>query len=74
MSKVDLVRAFQPFVAYGNIGHARIEFPVAAYIRAAGEGGTILPFDIRIDGGSVFVTHSYLGTRGSLSCVSRRRA
>lgn len=60
MSKIDLVREFQPFVAYGNIGHARIEFPVAEYIRAAQQGETIVPFDIRIDGDRVFVTHSYL--------------
>jgi C-terminal processing protease CtpA/Prc len=60
MTKLDLVRAFQPFVAYGRIGHARIEFPVADYIAAAQAGGTVLPFDIRIDGRRVFVTHSYL--------------
>jgi C-terminal processing protease CtpA/Prc len=60
MSKLDLVRAFQPFVAFGRIGHARIEFPVADYIAAARAGGTVLPFDIRVDGSRVFVTHSYL--------------
>jgi hypothetical protein len=60
MTRLDLVRVFQPFVAFGNIGHARIEFPVADYIRAAQEGGTILPLDIRIDDGRVFVTQSYL--------------
>lgn len=61
MSRLDLVREFQPFVAYGKIGHARIEFPIAEYVRAAQAGGTILPFDVRVEGGGrVFVTHSYL--------------
>ena len=60
MSRLDLIREFQPFVAYGNIGHARLEFPIMEYVQAAGEGGTVLPFDIRVAGGRVFVTHSYL--------------
>ncbi len=59
-SRLDLIRAFQPFVAYGNIGHARLEFPIVEYVQAAGEGGTVLPFDIRVAGDRVFVTHSYL--------------
>lgn len=65
MSRLDLIREFQPFLAFGNIGHARIEFPVAEYIRAAQDGGTVLPFDIRIDGERVFVSYSHLGA-GSL--------
>ena len=60
MSSLDLVREFQPLVALGKIGHARIEFPVADYIAAAHKGGTVLPFDIRVEGKRVFVTHSYL--------------
>ncbi|HEV7768354.1 MAG TPA: S41 family peptidase [Thermoanaerobaculia bacterium] len=60
VSRIELVRELQPFVALGQIGHARIEFPVGDYVRALKEGGTILPFDIRIDGDRVFVTHSYL--------------
>jgi len=59
-SRLDLVRELQPFVAFGKIGHARIEFPVSEYVGAAQEGGTVLPFDIRVDGDRVFVTHSYL--------------
>ena len=60
MASLDLVREFQPLVALGRIGHARIEFPVGAYIAAAQNGGTILPFDIRTQEDRVFVTHSYL--------------
>jgi hypothetical protein len=59
-SRLDLIREFQPFVAYGNIGHARLEFPVTEYVQAAREGGTVLPFDMRVAGDRVFVTHSYL--------------
>jgi len=59
MSRLDLVREFQPFVAFGRIGHARIDFPVPEYIQAIGAGGTILPFDIRIENDRVFVTHAY---------------
>ena len=60
MSSLELVRQFQPLVALGKIGHARIDFPVADYIAAARQGGTVLPFDIRVEGKRVFVTHSYL--------------
>jgi hypothetical protein len=60
MSRLELVRELQPFVAYGRVGHARIEFPIAEYVRAAQEGGTVLPFDVRVDGDRVLVTHSYL--------------
>lgn len=59
-SRLALVRAFQPLVAFGRIGHARIDFPVPDYVQAAGEGQTILPFDIRVLDGRVFVAHSYL--------------
>ena len=60
MSSLDLAREFQPFVAFGRIGHARIEFPIAEYIAAAQQGGTILPFDVRVEGDRTFITHSYL--------------
>lgn len=59
-TSLDLIREFQPLVASGRVGHARIEFPVADYITAAHNGGTVLPFDIRIEDERVFVTHSYL--------------
>nr|WP_307734710.1 S41 family peptidase [Massilia oculi] len=60
MTRLDLVRVMQPLVAFGRIGHARLEFPVSEYIAAAQQGGTVLPFDIRVEGERVFVTHSYL--------------
>lgn len=59
MSTLELVRAFQPFVAFGRVGHARIEFPVQQYIAAAGMNEKILPLDLRFVGGRALVSHNY---------------
>lgn len=59
MSRLEAVRLFMPFVAFGQIGHARVDFPVADYIAYAMDGGTLLPLDVRIEGRRVFITHNY---------------
>jgi hypothetical protein len=59
MSRLDVVRLFQPFVALGKIGHARISFPYAEYGEYARRGGTLLPFDLRIEGGRAFIVRNY---------------
>jgi hypothetical protein len=61
MSTLDLVRAFQPFVAFARVGHARIEFPIQDYIAAAQRNEKILPLDFRFDAGRVLVAHNYTG-------------
>jgi len=59
MGRVEVVRLFTPFVAFGQIGHARIDFPVPDYIEYALAGGTLLPLDIRVQDGRTFITHNY---------------
>ncbi|HEX7154637.1 MAG TPA: S41 family peptidase [Thermoanaerobaculia bacterium] len=61
MTAREVVRLFQPFVAFGRVGHARLDFPVADYIAAARDGGKILPLDIRVEDGRVFVAYDYTG-------------
>jgi hypothetical protein len=59
MSKLDIVRLFMPFVAFGKIGHARIDFPIPDYVSYVRSGGKLLPFDIKVDNGHTFITQSY---------------
>ena len=59
MTRLDVVRLFTPFVAFGNIGHARTDFPVQDYVEYAQAGGTLLPFDIRVEDGRAFVARNY---------------
>ena len=60
MSRLDAVRLYMPFVAFGKIGHAKTDFPVQDYIEYIQAGGTLLPFDIRVEDGRAFITHSYV--------------
>lgn len=68
MTRLDVARLVMPLVAYGDVGHARLDFPVADYVAYVTGGGTLLPFDVRVEGDSenddsagtrVFVAHSY---------------
>jgi hypothetical protein len=59
MTRLEVVRLFMPFVAFGGFGHTRVEFPGADYGPYLAGGGTLLPFDVRIRGGRTFVAHSY---------------
>jgi hypothetical protein len=61
MNRAEVVRLFTPFVSFGQIGHARIDFPVQDYIEYALAGGTLLPLDIRVEDGRTFITHNYSG-------------
>ncbi|SEH12986.1 Peptidase family S41 [Sphingopyxis sp. YR583] len=49
---------FQKFVAYGRIGHARINAPIAAFVTHLQSGGTFLPIFIRVDGDRVTLTET----------------
>lgn len=59
MSRLDATRLLMPFVAFGQVGHAKIDFPVQDYIEYALAGGTLLPLDIRVADGRVFISHNY---------------
>lgn len=47
--------AFQRFVAYGDVAHARIDPPLAEWERFRRDGGTAFPLSVRVDDGAVFV-------------------
>lgn len=49
---------FQKFVAYGRIGHARIDAPVAAFVAYVRGGGTLIPLFLRVDDGRVVLTET----------------
>lgn len=61
MGHLEVVRKFTPFVAFGNIGHTRIDFPVQDYIEYLQAGGTLLPLDIRVEGAHVYIAYNYSG-------------
>lgn len=63
-SQLEVVRRFAPFVAYGQVGHAKIDFPVPDYVAYLQAGGTLLPLDIRVENGRVFITNSYSEVTG----------
>lgn len=49
---------FQKFVAYGRIGHARIDAPIVAFVTYLQGGGTMLPLFVRVDGDRVMLTEA----------------
>ncbi len=52
---------FQRFAAYGNVGHARIEFPSAAYQAFREQGGRTFPIYLRISEGRAYVGENLSG-------------
>lgn len=56
MSPLEVAKLFQQFVAYGRIGHARIEAPIVAFVTYWQGGGTMLPLFLRVDGERVLLT------------------
>lgn len=48
--------AYQRFVAYGNVAHARIDPPMEAWERFRGAGGKAFPLSVRVDGDRAYVT------------------
>ncbi len=61
MTALEAVKLFTPFVAFGQIGHAKIGFPVQDYIAYVVAGGTLLPLDIRVENGRILIAHNYSG-------------
>lgn len=61
MSRFDVHMAFQRFAAYGNVGHARIEFPNEAYQVYRENGGKVLALYPRVVDGVIYVGDNYTG-------------
>lgn len=61
MRRFDVQMAFQRFAAYGNVGHARIEFPDAAYAAFRDNGGKTLAIYPRVVDNVAYVGDTYLG-------------
>ncbi|MEM9388133.1 MAG: S41 family peptidase [Pseudomonadota bacterium] len=55
---------FQQFAAYGNVAHARIEFPSEAYQAFLDKGGRQFPLYLRIHEGRAYVGENLSGVEG----------
>jgi hypothetical protein len=62
MTGVEVRVAFQKFMAFGHVAHARIEFPSDAYGAYRDAGGRAMPVYIRVVRGRVFVTDNGSGS------------
>ena len=60
LRRLDVVRLLMPFVAYGRIGHAKIDFPIQDYIAYYQAGGTLLPLDIAFRDRRPLLAHAYV--------------
>src|SRR5436190_19927620 len=58
MDATVVATLFQRFVAYGRIGHARVDAPTTAFVAYLNGGGTMLPIFIRVDGRRVLLTQA----------------
>lgn len=58
MTGTEVRVAFQKFMAFGRVAHARIEFPSDAYGAYRDAGGRAMPVFIRVVNGRVFVTEN----------------
>ncbi|NML04522.1 S41 family peptidase [Sphingomonas sp. G-3-2-10] len=58
MDKIEVAKLFQKFVAYGRIGHAKVDAPLIAFVTHLRSGGTVVPLFIRVDGKRVVLTHA----------------
>lgn len=58
MDMTAVALLFQKFVAYGRIGHARVDAPTAAFVANLRSGGTFLPLFIRVDDDRVILTET----------------
>lgn len=56
--------AFQRFVAYGNVAHARIDPPLEEWERFRAAGGKAFPLYVRVKGDEAFVLDGYAGLPG----------
>ncbi|MEO0972068.1 MAG: S41 family peptidase [Pseudomonadota bacterium] len=61
MSLFDAHVRFQQFTAYGNVAHARLEFPSAAYQAFQDSGGRTFPIYLRLHEGRAYVDDNRSG-------------
>ena len=63
ISAFDLQIELQKFTAYGQVAHARIDFPALEFERYRAAGGSMLPLELKLRDGRIFV----VGNPGSES-------
>jgi hypothetical protein len=61
MSRYELLLELQKFTAYGNVAHARIDYPTEVYGNFRENGGKAFPIYLRIVDGRAFVGEDYSG-------------
>ena len=61
VSRFELFLAFQKFAAFGNVAHARLEFPSEVYDAYRENGGKAFPIYLRIVDGRAYVGEDYTG-------------
>lgn len=64
LSSLQAQVAFQRFVAYGNVAHARIDPPMEEWERFRAAGGRVFPLFLRVDGDVVRVIDGSEGLDG----------
>jgi len=62
LTRYELFLAMQKFTAYGNVAHARIDFPPEVYGAFRERGGRVLPIYPRIVDGRAYVGEDYSGS------------
>ncbi|MCB2097542.1 MAG: hypothetical protein KDE05_07920 [Parvularculaceae bacterium] len=67
MTRTEAEVRFQQFVAYGNIAHANIAFPSAAYEAFREAGGKAFPLSIRFVGDDLMIADDMSGVSPSLA-------
>lgn len=59
LSHLDVQKTFQRFTAYGNVGHARIDFPNSIYTAYRDNGGKSFPVYLSFLEGRAFISEAY---------------
>lgn len=62
LTRYELFLALQKFTAYGNVAHARIDFPAPVYGSFRENGGKAFPIYLRIIDGRAYVGENYSGS------------
>ncbi len=63
MSLDEIRVRFQQFLAFGRVGHSRIEFPSEAYARFRAEGGKAVALWPRVIDGRVYISEDHSGLK-----------
>lgn len=59
MTRLEVNKLFMRFVAYGKVGHAKVNFPIPQYANYLQQGGTLIPLDIRVVGERILIARNY---------------